>query len=54
MLGSADAIPHRGDDPDAGRRWAGAASQPRYWAQAQAENPLARFVPFSSLVSPTM
>ena len=25
---------------------------PRYWAQARAENPLARFVPFSSLVSP--
>ena len=26
--------------------------RPRHWAQAQAENPLARFVPFSSLVSP--
>jgi type IV secretion system protein VirB4 len=25
---------------------------PRYWKQASAENPLARFVPFSSLVSP--
>lgn len=25
---------------------------PRYWKQARAENPLARFVPFSSLVSP--
>lgn len=25
---------------------------PRYWKQAAAENPLARFVPFSSLVSP--
>ncbi len=25
---------------------------PRYWRQARAENPLARFVPFSSLVSP--
>jgi type IV secretion system protein VirB4 len=25
---------------------------PRYWTQARAENPLARFVPFSSLVSP--
>ena len=24
---------------------------PRYWKQARAENPLARFVPFSSLVS---
>jgi type IV secretion system protein VirB4 len=29
-----------------------AAVRPRYWAQAKAENPLARFVPFSSLVSP--
>ena len=26
--------------------------RPRHWARAQAENPLARFVPFSSLVSP--
>ncbi|CAG1015916.1 partial Type IV secretion system protein virB4, partial [Burkholderiaceae bacterium] len=26
--------------------------RPRYWAQAKTENPLARFVPFSSLVSP--
>ena len=26
--------------------------RPRYWTQARAENPLARFVPFSSLVSP--
>ena len=26
--------------------------RPRHWAQAKAENPLARFVPFSSLVSP--
>lgn len=26
--------------------------RPRHWAQAQSENPLARFVPFSSLVSP--
>ena len=29
-----------------------AVFRPRHWAQAQAENPLARFVPFSSLVSP--
>jgi len=28
------------------------ALQPHYWAQAHRENPLARFVPFSSLVSP--
>ena len=26
--------------------------RPRYWSQARAENPLARFVPFSSLVGP--
>ncbi|MBE7416725.1 MAG: VirB4 family type IV secretion/conjugal transfer ATPase [Ideonella sp.] len=26
--------------------------RPRYWSQVHAENPLARFVPFSSLVSP--
>jgi type IV secretion system protein VirB4 len=51
MFGSADAIPQRGDTPP-GSRWARAASQPRHWARAQAENPLSRFVPFSSLVSP--
>ena len=28
------------------------AVRPRHWAQAKAENPLARFVPFSSLVTP--
>ncbi|MFN3809001.1 MAG: VirB4 family type IV secretion/conjugal transfer ATPase [Roseateles asaccharophilus] len=28
------------------------AAQPRYWRQARAENPLARFVPFSSILSP--
>ena len=39
-------------DDAAGRRHAnGGAHRPRYWAQALAENPLARFVPFSSLVS---
>ncbi|WP_397535484.1 VirB4 family type IV secretion/conjugal transfer ATPase [Roseateles sp.] len=26
--------------------------RPRYWAQAKGENPLARFIPFSSLISP--
>jgi type IV secretion system protein VirB4 len=51
MFGSADAIPQRGDTPSGGR-WARAASQPRHWARSQAENPLSRFVPFSSLVSP--
>ena len=33
-------------------RIGGAAHRPRHWEQARAENPLARFVPFSSLVSP--
>ena len=28
------------------------AERPRHWAQARRENGLARFVPFSSLVSP--
>ncbi len=28
------------------------SAEPRHWARAQSENPLARFVPFSSLVSP--
>ena len=51
MFGSADTIPQRGDTPP-GRRWAHAASQPRHWARTRAENPLSRFVPFSSLVSP--
>ena len=32
-------------------RIGGVAHRPRHWAQAKAENPLARFVPFSSLVS---
>jgi type IV secretion system protein VirB4 len=29
-----------------------AITRPRHWARAQSENPLTRFVPFSSLVSP--
>ncbi len=28
------------------------ARRPRYWTQARRENPLARFIPFSSMVSP--
>lgn len=28
------------------------ATQPRYWREASSENPLARFIPFSSLLSP--
>ena len=34
------------------RRRARAAARPRHWSQAGRENPLAAFVPFSSLVSP--
>jgi type IV secretion system protein VirB4 len=37
-----------GNAPSAARR---PTPTPRYWNQARAENPLARFVPFSSLVS---
>ena len=37
-----------GTSPGAARR---PLPTPRYWKQARAENPLARFVPFSSLVS---
>ncbi len=33
-------------------RMGGVAHRPRHWEQARAENPLARFVPFSSLVTP--
>ena len=36
----------------AAERHSKAGFRPRHWAQAKAENPLARFVPFSSLVSP--
>jgi type IV secretion system protein VirB4 len=40
-------------DPFAGRARAGRSLfGPRHWGQAKVENPLARFVPFSSLVSP--
>ena len=45
MLGMSRA---NGADPRPGR----SGFRPRHWAQAQVENPLARFVPFSSLVSP--
>jgi len=48
MLGTSETKPN-GD-----RRGllAGFAHRPRHWRQAKAENPLARFVPFSSLLSP--
>ena len=32
--------------------WLRPAVRPRHWARVKSENPLARFVPFSSLVSP--
>jgi type IV secretion system protein VirB4 len=43
-----------GADTRAGRdaREGRGLPRPRYWTQSHAENPLARFVPFSSLVSP--
>jgi type IV secretion system protein VirB4 len=46
---SASAISHATDIVR--RFWRPAPAQPRYWRQAQVENPLARFVPFSSLLS---
>ena len=48
MLGTSETKP-KGD-----RRGllAGFAHRPRHWRQAKAENPLARFVPFSSMLSP--
>jgi type IV secretion system protein VirB4 len=48
MLGMSRAS-HAGTKPGGSAHM---ASRPRHWAQVQAENPLARFVPFSSLVSP--
>jgi type IV secretion system protein VirB4 len=38
-----------------GSRWSGRRNAtPRFWARARVENPLGRFVPFSSLVSPSV
>ncbi len=48
MLGTSEARP-KGDRRDP---LAGFAKRPRYWRQAKVENPLARFVPFSSMLSP--
>ena len=45
MLGAARSTKQRG-------RFRVGAPRPTHWAEAGAENPLARFVPFSSLVSP--
>ncbi|MBT9595710.1 MAG: VirB4 family type IV secretion/conjugal transfer ATPase [Vitreoscilla sp.] len=38
--------------PAQGARSSPPPTRPRYWARAQDENPLSRFVPFSSLLSP--
>ena len=38
--------------PPTGAPWLRGAPRPRHWTRAQAENPLTRFVPVSSLVSP--
>jgi type IV secretion system protein VirB4 len=35
---------------DSGPAWRSAAARPRHWRAAGAENPLARFIPFSSLI----
>jgi len=41
----------RTGDPHASAPGNRAGARPRHWARAQSENPLTRFVPFSSLVS---
>src|SRR6185369_12152600 len=46
-IGSSSAGAARGAEKSSAR-----ANGPCYWREAGAENPLARFVPFSSLVSP--
>ena len=48
MLGMSEPA---GQTHGAARNHARGAFTPRLWRQAQAENPLARFIPFSSLVS---
>ena len=49
MLGTPESLPHRASNSARPSR---AVLRPRHWMQAKAENPLARFVPFSSLVGP--
>ena len=48
MLGTSDSR----EQPRRAARSTASLHRPRYWAQARAENPLTRFIPFSSLVSP--
>lgn len=52
MNGSRHPHSHRPNRTQPGPRSPSIALRPRFWAQAAAENPLARFIPFSSLVSP--
>jgi type IV secretion system protein VirB4 len=49
MPGTADSM--TGAARTFARRTVSVKAQPKHWARARAENPLARFVPFSSLVS---
>ena len=52
MFASADSSP--GSSSAVNGRAAGwtRSAQPRHWARARRENPLARYIPFSSLISP--
>jgi type IV secretion system protein VirB4 len=63
MIGMPEAMAGAGQDrpAPAARRWTpgalwrrphGVDPRPRLWSQARTENPLARFVPFSSLLTP--
>jgi len=50
MLGTGRELAGKTKAP-AGPPWARFVARPRHWKRAQSENPLTRFVPFSSLVS---
>jgi type IV secretion system protein VirB4 len=54
MLGTAEHTPAETSRrrPALGKPQGRPSPLPRHWARAQAENPLSRFVPFSSLLSP--
>ena len=51
MFGIGSSLARTSDSP-AGAPGRRTVARPRHWARSQAENPLTRFVPFSSLVSP--
>ena len=51
MFGIGNSLPPT-SDTRLGAARVRALARPRHWARAQTENPLTRFVPFSSLVSP--